>query len=105
MASQNQMGELKVVTLHPALPDASNVANFYPDMEQKWGFGFMLNTERDAHGRSANSLAWAGLGNTYFWIDPTVGVAGVVLTQILPFADKDALDCLWALERGVYGRR
>jgi CubicO group peptidase (beta-lactamase class C family) len=104
MASQNQMGELKVVTLHPALPDASNAANFYPDMEQKWGFGFMLNTEADAHGRSANSLAWAGLGNTYYWIDPTAGVAGVVLTQILPFADKDALDCLWALERGVYGR-
>ena len=73
-------------------------------MTQKWGLGFLLNTERDPCGRSPNSLAWAGLANTYFWIDPDRRVCGVVLTQILPFADPAALDCLWALERGVYGR-
>ncbi len=28
-------------------------------------------------GRSAGSLAWAGLANTYFWIDPARNVAGV----------------------------
>jgi CubicO group peptidase (beta-lactamase class C family) len=104
LASRNQIGDLTIATLVPAEPHLSNAANFYPDMAQKWGYGFLLNTERDAHGRSPNSLAWAGLANTYYWIDPAEGVAGVVLTQILPFADPDALDCLWALERGVYGR-
>jgi CubicO group peptidase (beta-lactamase class C family) len=104
LAARNQIGDLEVQTLHPAMPEASNVANFYPGMVQKWGLGFLLNTERDPHGRGPNSLAWAGLGNTYYWIDPTEGVAGVVMTQILPFADPDALECLWALERGVYGR-
>jgi CubicO group peptidase (beta-lactamase class C family) len=37
-------------------------------------------------GRSAGSVAWAGLANTYFWIDPKKNVAGVYLTQILPFS-------------------
>jgi len=104
MASRNQIGDLQVETLPPIQPTLSNEANFYPGMVQKWGFGFLLNTERDPYGRSPNSLAWAGLANTYYWIDPRVGVAGVVLTQLLPFADPDAVGCLWALERGVYGR-
>ena len=104
MMGQNQIGDLDVQTLRAVETDVTNDANFYPGMVQKWGLGFLLNTERDPHGRSPNSLAWAGLGNTYFWIDPTEGVAGVVLTQVFPFADPEALNCLWALERGVYGR-
>ena len=43
-----------------------------------------------------------GAGNTYFWIDPVRGVAGVVLAQILPFADPAVLELLWAFERGIY---
>ena len=53
-------------------------------------------------GRSAGSLAWAGLGNTYFWIDPVKGIAGVILTQLLPFADPKALSALDDFEKGVY---
>jgi CubicO group peptidase (beta-lactamase class C family) len=102
--SRNQIGDLNVNALPTAHPHLSNDADFYPGMVQKWGLGFLLNTERDAHGRGPNSLAWAGLANTYYWIDPAAGVCGVVLTQLLPFADPAALDCLWALERGVYGR-
>ncbi len=102
--ARNQIGALNVTTLPTAHPHLSHDANFYPGMVQKWGLGFLLNTERDAHGRSPNSLAWAGLANTYYWIDPAAGVCGVVLTQILPFADPAALECLWVLERGVYGR-
>jgi len=44
----------------------------------------MISTEAVAGGRSAGSLAWAGLGNTYFWIDPATGVAGIILMQLLP---------------------
>jgi methyl acetate hydrolase len=53
-------------------------------------------------GRSAGSLAWAGLGNTYFWIDPFKGIARVILTQLLPFADPKALSVLDDFEKGVY---
>src|SRR5439155_251019 len=59
-------------------------------------------TEAVPERRSAGSLAWPGLGNTYFWIDPAAGVAGVILTQLLPFADRKALALLDAFERAVY---
>ena len=42
-------------------------------------------------GRKAGSLTWAGLYNTYYWIDPATRVAGVIMMQILPFADRPAL--------------
>ena len=72
-------------------------------MAKGWSLAFMTN-EEDAPGggRSAGSLAWAGLANTYYWIDPKRDVAGVVVTQILPFADPKVLDLLGAFERAVY---
>jgi CubicO group peptidase (beta-lactamase class C family) len=99
---RNQIGELTVSTLRSGVPERSNDANLFPGMVQKWGLGFLINTEPGPAGRSAGSLAWAGLGNTYFWIDPARNVAGVLMTQILPFADAAALDLLATFERAVY---
>jgi CubicO group peptidase (beta-lactamase class C family) len=62
----------------------------------------MINTADAPTGRSAGSLAWAGLANTYFWIDPQKDVAGVILMQFLPFADEQALRTFAEFERGVY---
>jgi hypothetical protein len=47
--------------------------------------------------RSAGSLSWGGINNTYFWVDPSRGIAGVILMQFLPFADPQGarrLRCL-----------
>lgn len=52
--------------------------------------------------RAANNLAWAGLFNTYYWIDPRSGVTGVLLAQLLPFADGPVLEAFEAFEAGVY---
>ena len=54
------------------------------------------------NGRSAGSLTWAGIYNTYYWLDPQKRVAGVILTQILPFADHKAVKLYGEFERGVY---
>ena len=86
----------------PAAPPYSNDAEFFPGMVKKWGLGFMISTEAVPGGRSAGSLAWAGLGNTYFWIDPAKGVAGVILMQLLPFADVKALAVFAGFETAVY---
>ena len=56
-------------------------------MDKKWGLSFLINTAKTPEGRSPGSLAWAGLANTYFWIDPSRNVAGVILMQVLPFVD------------------
>jgi methyl acetate hydrolase len=101
LMAQNAMGDLNVRAL-PAAPPYSNDAEFFPGMVKKWGLGFMISTEKVPGGRGADALAWAGLGNTYFWIDPAAGVAGVILMQLLPFADVKALALLGAFERALY---
>jgi CubicO group peptidase (beta-lactamase class C family) len=98
----NAIGDLNVRVLKTALPAYSHDAEFFPGMVKKWGLGFMISTEPVPGGRSAGSLAWAGLGNTYFWIDPARGVAGVILMQLLPFADPKALRLLDTFEKAVY---
>ena len=71
-------------------------------MAQKWGLSFLINTEATPEGRTAGSLAWAGLNNTYYWIDPARGVAGVFLTQIRPFFDAKAVALFKGFEAAVY---
>lgn len=100
--SRNNMGELDVTTMKTVLPHYSNDANFYPGMQQKWGLSFLINTEEAKEGRSANSLAWAGLANSYFWIDPHKDVCGVWATQLFPFADEVAMQNFRDFEAGVY---
>jgi methyl acetate hydrolase len=102
LMSHNHIGELRVETMKTVMPELSNDANLFPGMVQKWGLSFLINTASSPNGRSAGSLAWAGLGNTYFWIDPVKHLGGIILTQILPFADEAVLDLFAQLERGVY---
>jgi CubicO group peptidase (beta-lactamase class C family) len=99
---ENAMGELDVRLLKTAVPAYSHDAEFFPGMVKKWSLGFMISTGAVPGGRSAGSLAWAGLGNTYFWIDRTRGVAAVILMQLIPFADPQALRLLDAFEKALY---
>jgi len=62
----------------------------------------MINSEPVPGGRSQGSLAWAGLHNTYFWIDRDRGICGVFLTQLLPFFDEEAVASFRQFELGVY---
>jgi CubicO group peptidase (beta-lactamase class C family) len=75
----------------------------FPGAVKRWGLGFLINPEPGPNGRAAGSLAWAGLGNCYYWADPAAGVAGVLLTQLFPFADPQVLETFAAFERAVYG--
>ena len=102
LMSQNAIGELEVRLLETAVPAYSNNAEFFPGMRKKWGLGFMISPEPVPGGRGPGSLAWAGLGNTYFWIDPAKGVAGVILMQLIPFADPKALALLDGFEKTLY---
>ena len=102
LMSENAIGGLNVQMLRTADPTYSNDAEFFPGMVKKWGLGFMISTEAVPGGRSPGSLAWAGLGNTYFWVDPAKGVAGVILMQLIPFADPKALSLLDDFEKALY---
>ena len=99
---RNQLGALPVTKLVSAMPYLSNDADLLPGIAQKWSLGFLLNTAPGPNGRSTGSLAWAGIGNCYFWIDRTAGVAGCLLAQVLPFADPAVLELFGAVERAAY---
>ena len=99
---QNHMGDLNVTKMISALPDFTNDIDLYPDMAKKWGLSFLINTAKTPEGRSPGSLAWAGLANTYYWIDPARDVTGVILMQVLPFGDNRCLEAFAGFESGVY---
>ena len=102
LMGQNHIGDLTVTKMNSALPDFTNDVDLYPDMAKKWGLSFLINTVKTPEGRSPASLAWAGLANTYFWIDPARDIAGVILMQLLPFADGKCLEAFAGFESGVY---
>ncbi len=101
LMGQNHSGGSAVTMLKRSMP-FSNDAEFFPGMVKKWSLAFMLNTEPVPGGRSAYSMAWAGLCNTYQWIDPANQVAGVIMTQILPFFDAKVVELFGKFERAIY---
>ena len=102
MMGQNHIGELAMTKMTSVAPPYTNDVDLYPDIVKKWGLSFMITTAKTPEGRSAGSLAWAGLANTYYWIDPARDVTGVILMQVLPFADGKCLEAFAGFERGVY---
>jgi CubicO group peptidase (beta-lactamase class C family) len=102
LIAQNHVGDLDAGFLRSNIPAVSNDANFFPGMPKRWGLAGLITTEHAPTGRRAGSWAWAGINNTYFWLDPDSGVAGLILMQILPFCDGPALDLFAAFERAVY---
>ncbi len=102
LMAANQIGALTVGVMKSALPERSNDVEFFPGMVKRWGLGFLITTADAPSGRAAGSLTWAGLGNTYYWIDRRRKVAGVLMTQILPFVDPAVMELYGRFERALY---
>ena len=99
---QNQIGNLQLGIMKTAMPELSNDVDLFPGVRCGHGLASVVNAQPGPNGRSAGTLTWAGLFNTYYWIDPQKHVTGVILTQILPFADDRAVKLYGEFERGVY---
>jgi CubicO group peptidase (beta-lactamase class C family) len=102
LMAQNHIGPLEVGVMRTAIPPLSNDVELFPGMSKKWGLSFCINTQAVPGGRSAGSLAWAGLANTFFWVDRARKVSGVFLSQVLPFYDHTAIDLYGKFETEVY---
>jgi len=102
LMAQNHIAPLDIPYLKTAAPGLSNDVDLFPGMRKGWGLSFLINTQDAPTGRSAGSLAWAGLANTYFWIDRAKRVSGVFLSQVLPFYDGTAIDLFGKFETEVY---
>lgn len=102
LMSANQIGNIEAGIMKTTNPALSNDVDFFPGTRLRWGLGHMINLDPVREGRKAGSLTWAGLYNTYYWIDPASGIAAVIMMQVLPFADTRALNVYRQFERAIY---
>lgn len=101
LMGENHIGAVSVPALKSALPRSADFT-FIADGRDKWSLGFLITVDQVPGKRAPGSLSWGGINNTYFWIDPRGGIAGVIMMQYLPFADASALAVYDAFERGAY---
>ena len=100
---RNQTGNVKVRQQPTAEPLRSKP---YPigAGEDVWGLGFQIAApgKPAADMRRPGSLTWAGINNTFFWIDPEKQIGAIVLMQVLPFYDDAAIGILQGTEKLIY---
>ena len=105
MMTSNQVGTIRAGAIGTAMPQLSPAYDPFPDQHSGWSLGgFLINPETGPNGRSAGSLCWAGIFNSYYWADPVTGITGILMAQLLPYADEQVLAAYGALERMAYGR-
>ena len=99
---ENHIGDLRVQNLKTVAPPFTNDAEFFPGQPKSWGLTFQINETAADTGRPAGTLMWAGLANSFYWIDRTNGIGGAYLSQILPFADEKSMGLFFDIEKSVY---
>jgi CubicO group peptidase (beta-lactamase class C family) len=102
LMGENHTGDIPAGVMKSALPEMSSDVDFFPGARIRWGLGYMLNLDPGPNGRSAGSVSWGGLFNTYYWLDPVRRVTGLIMTQILPFADPRVVALYGRFERAIY---
>jgi methyl acetate hydrolase len=105
LMGKNQIGDLALRSMASQIPQLFVAGGQMPGSLDKFGLGFALNTKPTSAGRSANTLSWAGIYNTFFWIDRDKQVAAVFMTQVLPFLDPGVVKTVEDFDRAVYASR
>lgn len=99
----NQVGDLFVEMQQGAIP---HISNSFPQRagKDKYGLGFVIRTATDnaINTRNPGSYDWAGLYNTFYWVDPQAGISAVIMMQVLPFYDQSCIDVLNNFETNLY---
>ena len=100
-----QSGSHRAGALTSAIPAVNAPFDLFPDMATAWSLGGLINPQAIPGGRSAGSMGWAGIANTYYWVDPTAGLCAVIFAQYMPFADPAMIATLREFEAAVYAAR
>jgi CubicO group peptidase (beta-lactamase class C family) len=103
MMGKNQIGDLTIRPLPSMIPQFITDHAALPGDLDKFGLGFAINSRTAGSGRGANSMAWAGAMNTFFWIDREKQIGAVLFSQVLPYLDAETAKVLGEFDRAVYG--
>lgn len=76
--------------------------NPFPGSQMTHSLGFLMNEDDIPGMRRQGSQGWAGLLNSHYWVDPKSDLAGVFMTQSLPFCEPRFIKRFREFERAVY---
>jgi CubicO group peptidase (beta-lactamase class C family) len=105
LMGRNAIGDIEVPKLRSDNPAMALEVEMFPGQVKKWGLSFIINTEDVQGGRAAQSLAWGGVHNTFFWIDINRRITAVVMMQLLPASDPHVLETMVNFEQALYAAR
>ena len=105
MMGSNQIGAMTIRPMPSLVPQLATDKALLPGGLDKFGLGFALNSTTASTSRGRNTMAWAGIFNTFFWIDREKQVGAVLLTQMLPGLEPGAIKLLEQFDRAVYTSR
>jgi len=103
--AQNGLGAIKSGAWTSSIPAIANSGDFFPGLSKSWSYTFQVNDDAAPTGRPAGQLSWAGLANTFYWIDRVNGIGGMWGSQILPFQDIASYPGFVQFETAVYHDR
>jgi len=98
----NGLGDLNSGAWVSSNPALANDGDFFPGLKKSWSYSFQVNDEPAPTGRPAGQLSWAGLANSFYWIDRKNAIGGMWSTQILPFQDIGSYPGYLEFEAAVY---
>jgi len=99
---ENNIGDIQPAALATVMPTLSNIADLSFGEKATFGLGLLIHSDGINGGRKANTGSWAGLFNSYYWVDREAGTYGIFGTQVLPFYDGVAIETLLEFEQAVY---
>jgi methyl acetate hydrolase len=100
LMSANQIGSIPIERLKTTDPNVTADLDLGPG--NKYTYGFLLNTMTSPEGRPAGTLMWAGVENTFYWIDPHRSLCAVIMMQFFPFLDPQGAGMLGDFTKAVY---
>jgi CubicO group peptidase (beta-lactamase class C family) len=71
---------------------------------KKWNFGLggILNLEDVLGVANKGAMAWGGLPNLFWWIDPTGGHCGLYASQLMPPGDERLIKLALEFRKGLW---
>ncbi len=99
LMSENQIGSIAIEPLKST--DTSVTEDLDVGPGNKYTYGFLYNTLPEL-GRPAGTLMWAGVENSYYWIDPKRPICAVIMMQFFPFLDPQGSGMLTDFAKAVY---
>ena len=101
LMGKNQIGTLSMGPTPSLIPQLLVSEATLPGGMDKFGLGFGINSKA-GNTRGANTMVWAGVFNTFFWIDREKQIGAVLFTHMLPGFDPAPIKLLEEFDASVY---